>query len=186
MNKSSLALILLAVFLLTFPAGAEDKIPPDSRVRIADCPVQKISNETFEASLWPVRQEPGNEWVAFRLSIHNLTDKPLSIAWNDTFYVRNGENDGGFKFEDETFTEKCQIRQPETIPPGGNLSKVIWPESRFYNGGKDIGWFVMPIATGEGQNGVSLALKTDTRDIREMIALNIDNQARVCGLKPIR
>lgn len=182
MRKYYPVLIFIAILLMALPARAEDRIPPDAQVKNADCPVQKVTNPAFEATLYPVRQPPGNEWVAFRLTIQNKSDKPLSLIWDETRYMRKGKESGGFRFENEMFGNKVEPRQPEDIPPGATLSKVIWPASRFYDGGKDMGWFIIPMTTGEGEQGIRLTLKSDGRDLQQALALNIDSQVQVCGI----
>lgn len=178
------SIIILAAILLAVPVMAEDLIPADAKVKNAECPVQKISNDAFEVSLWPVRQEPGLDWVAFRLTVRNKTATPLSLVWDDTYYMHSDKKDGRFKFENEAFSNKGQLRPMEVIPAGATFSRVIWPESRFFNGGQATGWIVLPIANGEGQHGVLLALKSGDTEYQEKISLNIDNQVQTCKLSP--
>lgn len=186
MSRIYSIVVFLAALLMAIPAAARDKIPPDTQVTNADCPVKKVNTPQFEASLWPVRLSPGHEWVAFRLQITNKSNSPLTLDWENSRYVDNNKEKGGLKFENEPFGKEAGKREAETIPPGGTLSRVVWPASRFYDGGGDEGWFIMPMAAGEGEQGISIALKNGTENVNENLALNINNQVKICGLVPGR
>lgn len=71
------------------------------------------------------------------------------------------------KSQSEPFDKETGKHEAETIPPGGTLSRVVWPASRFYDGGSEKGWFIMLMAAGEGEQGSSIALKNGTENVDE-------------------
>jgi len=179
MNSFFSFFVILAALAMAVSAGAQATIPPDTQVKSADCPTQKISTHDFEAYLRPVRSDSGNGWIAFRLIVRNKTMKPLTIDWDDTYYLQGTQPNGKFKFQGEGLGGEG--RGEETIQPGMIVSRVLWPEANLHSGGPGAGLRASPMQSGE--QGVRLVLKTDGVEFRENLALNVDNQMLACGIR---
>ena len=176
-KKRAFVFILI---LLSFLAGCAQV-----RVYSSSPSIQRVSNEVFNAEFEPQLAEGRHYFNAFRLVITNKTDKNLDLDWSQTYYLLNGRRNGQFGWEEMTFDELEGIKsQPlVTISPGNTLSTVVFPlkliayhedirgssvkpnaksEERFYPG-------VIP----EGESGISLYVKQDSKVIRERITFNI-------------
>lgn len=139
----------------------------------------KIETPGFSATLTPEK----NDSVFFswlRLDIKNLSDAPLELDWNQTRYLLDGKNRGGFVFEgiDPKSIRKGDIPK-EVILPGQLFSKQIIPqakialsERRDHQAGKDRPGLYGGILPA-GENGVLLTMILKKQLIRKKIAIVI-------------
>lgn len=177
MSKSLLALLFFSFLFAPYRGNALGDVPVDSKVRSATCPTQKISTRDYEAYLRPVQTEQGKDWVAFQFVFRNKSKQPITIAWDDSYYLNNGAQAGKFTMRGR------QPLQEETVRPNQIVLHVIWPESNLKQGtGAEEAGSVSPMAGGD--QGIQLALKTGEGEFHEDLALNVDNQVRVCGVQP--
>ena len=145
-------------------------------------PVQRVSNEVFDAEIKPVGIRSGETQTikSFVLFMRNKRDRELEIIWDETFFIYNGQKKGGFMFEGIAHEDRDKHKPPDIVSPGGTFSKKIWPNSLVF--------FYVPEAarfsTGTwihrelnpGENGVYLTVRTDSREINEKITLVITVQ----------
>jgi hypothetical protein len=172
MMKKAVLFFMLAVIL---PFVGCSKI----RVWTSTPVLQTASNEHFEAELEPLLKVEEKFFNAFRLVITNKTNHNLTIDWEKTRYICNGQNRGGFAFDGLT-AENINNPPPDTISPDGTLEKVIWPVKligyeRLDSPNVKIGdsGFSRGIIP-EGKNSVDLVIRQNSQEIREKITLNIE------------
>ncbi|MBW1998834.1 MAG: hypothetical protein JRJ29_12830 [Deltaproteobacteria bacterium] len=87
-----------------------------------------VSNRCFEARLEPLKQ--GRPFfVSFRLEVKNHTRDDLTIDWNKTAYIHNGEERGIFVFAGiDPEDVKNRSIPPDIIPPGHTFRKIVAPQ----------------------------------------------------------
>jgi hypothetical protein len=149
---------------------------------VSEPEVQKASNELFDGELKPAGIKSGDTqtYKAFILFLRNKTDKELEIIWDKTFFIYNGQADGGFMFQGVIHEDREKPKPPDIVPPRSTFRKKIWPnslvffyvpEKRAYYEGAWIHRELNP-----GQNGVFLTVKFGEREINEKIVLKISVQ----------
>jgi hypothetical protein len=149
---------------------------------ISQPPVEKVSNEVFDAELKPVGIKSGDEqtYKSFILFLRNKTNKELEIIWDNTFFIYNGQKDGNFMFEGIIHEDRNKPKPTDIVSPRSTFTKKIWPNSlvffyvpekrAYYEGA----WIHRELNPGE--NGVYLTVRSDGREISERITLVISVQ----------
>ena len=163
---------LILSLLLVFVASCA----PSPTLRWTSAPeIQTARNEYCDAQLEPVTSGKGPFFDSFRLVVTNRTDKDLEIDWNRTRYVESGIRHGGFVWEG---IDPKQVRDasvpPDMISPGSTLSRVIFPHRKIaYAPGYQRGWTLQGGLIPEGENGIDLVVKQNSRVIRHRITVRI-------------
>ncbi|MFP5211862.1 MAG: hypothetical protein ACLGPL_00645 [Acidobacteriota bacterium] len=175
---SLLAILLVTVFAGMAGAqnyyGGSAHTPPTQACQLSPT----ASNDLFDSHISLLRD--GEGWpVGFQLSLENKTNQELTIAWDDTQYLRNGKENGKFMFEALPTKEATQPKEaPTTVGPGGTLAVNIWPEATLFQSGPKLGYTRNAFTRGE--QGVALAVKTkDGPEVNERLAIDI--AAPRCG-----
>jgi len=133
--------------------------------------IQTTHNQLFDASIKPfdLAYVPTPGYCAFILIIINNSDKELEVDWNRTLYVDNGKTNGSFMFEGIVYKDRNNPKSPDIIFPKSEFSKIIWPSNLV----TFEGMYWLHHCMGEGNKGVSLSIKSDGKEIRENLILEI-------------
>ena len=131
--------------------------------------MQQASNEYYAATISPIYIFNG--YKGFMLYIHNKSTEDLEVDWENTFYIYNGKERGGFISKDMRSGDK--LKTPAIIS-GSLFSKEIFPRelseystmlgSTVYN----------PMEPGE--NGVFLSVKVGGKKVTETLTLNFSEE----------
>lgn len=133
----------------------------------SDPPVHKIDNSLYTIELTPSAAS-NYSYRAFDLAIYNKTDKDIELIWDRTYYLQNGQTNGGFLFEGVIIRDRNLSKPPDIIFPQKTFRKTIYPNvlASF-----DKYWYYDTLPNGE--NGIYLSLKSQNVEIREKLTVNI-------------
>jgi len=139
--------------------------------------IQKVSNDYFTAEFHPQLKEGQGFFSAFRFVLTNKTNQELSLDWENSYYLFNGQRNGLFLWEGVTWDSLKKIRsQPLVqVDPGSTFTKVIFPAalvgraSAMDKGGVQYTQGALP----EGENGIELVVRQDGRIISEKMVVII-------------
>jgi len=145
----------------------------------SDPSIHKISNECFdiEAKTYCYNGNPAyiRGCRFFDLLIKNKTDKNIEINWNKTFFIDEGQTNGGFMFEGIVFKDRNNQKPPNIIFGKGKFQKSIYPNVLvYYEPGQFLGWHHEKMQPGE--KGIFLTLSIADQEISEKIILNISSE----------
>lgn len=135
------------------------------------------SEATSENDIVRLSLKPGcnsKKCYGFQLNINNKTDKPLEIDWNKSYYLLNGQTNGGLMTTGVVISQRNLLRPPDIILPRGGYDKPVWPSS-FTNLQIDITsveWINSDLP--EGKQGVYLTFRQGNRE--EFLTAEIVNQ----------
>jgi hypothetical protein len=107
----------------------------------------------------------------FELTLTNKTEETIEIDWNRSYYIKNGNPDGGLYFDGIVIAQRNNPRPPDIILPKSTFTRKLAPNNNFT-------LTVFPLAHWnvgylEGtKNGVYLSLKSDSKT--EAINYSID------------
>jgi len=134
--------------------------------------LQQVSNEYFDATIAPVFILDG--YKGFALTIHNKTSKDLEVDWNKSFYIYDGETQGGFLFPGMRAGDRNKPKPPDIISYYSSLTKEIFPGnlSQF----SQIAGATVYEPMKAGENGVHLTIKVEGKEITEKLTLNFTQQ----------
>ena len=154
--------LILMITLLTF-AGCS---------RVPWVIKSEPSTQIFENNLYTIQFAPTDatsySYQAFVLIIENKTDKDIDLIWDRTYYLQNGQTNGGFLFEGVIIRDRNLSKPPDIIFPQKTFRKTIYPNvlASF-----DKYWYYDTLPNGE--NGIYLSLKSQNVEIREKLTVNI-------------
>ena len=140
--------------------------------------VLTIVRDDYKITLEPGYSKEGDFFTHFIIGVVNRGPETLTIDWSRTRYLHNGAAKGHFIFEG---VDKKSVQRPpsDSIPPGAQLKKEIWPLSllviapyRSNNvpaGQTGFKRGVLPA----GNNTLDLALVKGNRIIREKLVMTL-------------
>ena len=144
--------------------------------------IQTTGNQYYEVKLEPVKNDYAF-FEMFRLTVENKTDNNLEIDWNKTRYIFNGQARGVFVFKGINPEDIKNLTIPaDTVSPRAIFSKEIAPaklvafapiRDRTVNAAKS---GFSPGVIPEGENGMSLVIRTPEQEMRDNITLNIESK----------
>ena len=90
---------------------------------------ETADNEYFDLLLEPQPAAGYHYFNAFRFVLTNKTDRPLSFAWEETYYLFNGRKYGQFGWQGMTFEKLKEIRRNPyaEVKAGDTLTAVVFP-----------------------------------------------------------
>jgi hypothetical protein len=130
---------LLLILVLLGGCAAAPTIDHVSRPEVLE-----TSNAVFEIQLKPIKLD-NPFYVGFQLTIKNKSSGDLSIDWDETHYVHNGEDQGVFVFKGIDPKSVSSGIPKETIMAGDTLTRPIYPV-------KKLGFFRKRDRPKPGQN----------------------------------
>ena len=172
-SKSMIGVVFLTVTIIGVMVGCAT-----IKIWSSSPSVQTISNDSFEAGLEPLIKEGQKFYDRFQFRLKNKTDRPLIIDWQNSRYLQDGRENDRFIFKGVT-TENINSLPPDTVAPGGELSKQISPlrlagyeriKARSTKPGEG------PISAGvipAGEHGILLIVKQNQKTISEKIIVKI-------------
>jgi len=169
---SLLTVLVIPVFLL---AGCT-AVTYDYKSKPAE---RQLKAESFKVRFTP-EKDGGNIFTWFQLDIENTSDAPIEIDWNQTRYLLDGKNLGGFVWEgiDPAAIKSLSIPN-DVVQPGTVFSKDISPqakvamaERRDHTAGKDRPGLYSGILPA-GENGILLTVKTEGKLVRKRLTVLI-------------
>lgn len=135
-------------------------------------------NPFYRAELTPLKED-GTYYVKFRFQFTNLTEEPLFIEWNRSFYILDNKVSGHFLFEGITREIALSGNIPEErIDPGKTTTREMVPVERMV-AVKDetkkgsTPQIYQPGLIPKGENGIYLTVHQNSRFIRGKIAVQI-------------
>jgi phospholipid-binding lipoprotein MlaA len=153
-----------------------EKAPP-KEIYSSQPEIQRASNDYFTAELEPQLKEGQGFFSTFRFVLTNKTNQELSLDWQNSYYLLNGQRNGLFLWQGITWDSLKQIRsQPRVlVAPGSTFTKVIFPAalvgraSAMDKGGVQYTQGALP----EGENGIALVVRQDVKVISEKMVVTI-------------
>ncbi len=144
----------------------------------------RLETSLFEATFTPEKDD-ANYFAWFKLEISNLSGEPFEIDWNQTRYLLDGKNRGGFAFEGIVpATIKDGTIPNEVIAPGQKFLKQISPvakiamaERKDYSAGKEKPGIYSGILPA-GENGIVLAIQTNGQLVRKKLVVVITEEKK--------
>ena len=106
------------------------------------------------------------------LYIHNKSTDDLVVDWENTFYLYDGKQTGGFIFEGMRSGDRLET---PAIISGSLFSKEIFPVKLAQFSTLAMSTVHEPMQSGE--NGVLLSVKVDGQKITERLTLNFSIEA---------
>lgn len=86
----------------------------------------------------------------FALTIVNKTNSDIKVSWNDTYFIENGNANGGFMFDGIQYMNRNSPKQDWLIFKNTSASKDIYPCAKVVNFGYDRTAVQMGLPTGWG------------------------------------
>lgn len=146
--------------------------------------VATVSNQYFDLQLEPQPAAGHTYFNAFRFVLTNKTNGPLSIVWEESFYLLNGRKNGQFGWEGMTFDELKEIRNNPYIKvgAGNSLTAVVFPmkllarldpkkRARLGESRSEDQFVRGPLP--QGKNGMLLTVRMDGKVIQETVFFEI-------------
>ena len=124
-------------------------------------------NDFFDAEISPIYIVDG--YKGFVLHIHNKTSNKIEVDWNKTFYIYNGETNGGFLFENMRAGDRGKSMPPDIVPDDALFSKEIFPGVLAEFSSLAMATVYTPMKPGE--NGVYLAVSAEGKEITEKLTV---------------
>lgn len=110
----------------------------------------------------------------FVLSIKNNSSQDYFIDWNNSYYLQNGQYNGGFYFAGIVIKDRNNPKSDDIILPESTITKEIYPNilTEFYTNQltQVVDWKKKGFPLGE--NGVYLTIK-DGKGAKTTIKLNL-------------
>jgi len=141
--------------------------------------VRTLENEHFIIQLRPLKQGE-NIYSSFQLDIRNRSRHELTIDWNKTRYIHNGNNGGPFVFQGiDPEDLKNGTIPADSIRSGKSIVKQIGPakfvafnpyrKASSTPNEKRLSFGLLP----EGENSVALSVKVNGQWIHEVITVRL-------------
>lgn len=86
----------------------------------------------------------------FVLNVENKTNQDIKISWNETYFIENGNANGGFMFAGVQYINRDAPKQDWLIFKNSSASKEIYPCAKVVNFGHDRTAAQMGLPTGWG------------------------------------
>lgn len=148
---------------------------------------QKVSNEYFDAEIFPIIDDQKFSWQergynSFRLSLTNKSDKDIEVDWNKTLFISQGQTSGGFMFEGVVYSTRNNPKPPDVVFAHSSMSKIIYPNALvFYSSNVGSltginygGW--NHAYMGSGENGIYLSVIVEGKEIKEKLTVNLSKK----------
>jgi hypothetical protein len=133
--------------------------------------------DNVKVAITPLKRD-NPYYVSFRLSITNNTSTAITIDWNRTRYLHNGNDLGVFVFRGiDPKTVKSAIPS-DTVAAGGSLAREIFPlrtiafMQRAQIPSKD-GLGFLPGILPAGENGILFVFRQDGEEIRKSLSVRL-------------
>ena len=144
----------------------------------------RLETPLLKATFTPEKDD-ANYFAWFKLEIRNLSDSSLEIDWNQTRYLMDGKNRGGFAFKGIIpATIKDGTIPNEMIAPGQTFLKQISPVAKFamaerkdYSAGKEKSGIYRGILP-PGENGIVLAILANGQLVRKKLVVVITEEKK--------
>lgn len=169
--------VMIGIALIIGPGCA-----PSKKVWVSNPVFQTAHNPYYNARIEPLTRER-DFFVSFRLTVSNKMDKNIEIDWNKTRYIHNGRTLGGFVFKEiKPEDVKNATIPPDTILAGGFFSREIMPYKLLARApirvrGKGINESgIQPGILPNGENGILLVVRQNSKQFIEKITLNIEEK----------
>ena len=143
-----------------------------------------VDNEHFVLLLEPQPAAGHHYFNAFRFVLTNKSSRPLSIVWEQSYYLLNGRKNGQFGWEGMTFEKLKEIRRNPyvEVDAGDTLTGVVFPlkmlarlslqdRARLGESGPEDQFAMGPLPQGE--NGMLLTVQADGKVIQETVVFEI-------------
>jgi hypothetical protein len=127
---------------------------------------QETKNAYFNADISPIFIFDG--YKGFNLKIHNKTAGNLEIDWAKTYYVHKGDKNG--TFEGGTYEDRKDPKTRDIVSANSTFTKEIFPRILTYYSSLAKSW--VHEAMKPGENGVSLTVLVDGKEVTEELALS--------------
>jgi hypothetical protein len=153
--------------------------PPYHRVQV-DYSKASAENKSFAASIQvynpdgcsPRGQQQGScEYTGYILTIQNKTTKDIELDWDRTFYLEDGQANGGFMYAGVLYMQRNNPKPPDIIFPG-TWRKVILPNMLVRRG--EYAWYNEKL--GQGISGASVAVNVNGVLVRENLLVKVDKE----------
>lgn len=139
--------------------------------------VKSMSSEAYQIDFQPTGPSEGL-FTGFMLSIRNLSEDAITVDWNKSRYMFNGQGQGGVVFQGVSEEELDNIPK-DVISPGKSLSRELWPlrlvaiaPYRSPTVGHNERGF-SPGAVPVGENGILIFMTLGEKLVREQVAVMI-------------
>jgi hypothetical protein len=143
-----------------------------------------VDNEYFDLLLEPQPAAGYYYFDAFRFVLSNKSGRPLSIVWDQSYYLLNGRKNGQFGWEGMTSENLKEVRKNPHVEAeaGETITAVIFPlkmmaklhlrdRAKLGESGPEDQFEMGPLPQGE--NGMLLTVRTDGKVIQETVAFEI-------------
>lgn len=153
---------------------------PQKKVYFSRPEVLKSSNDTFDVNIKPIKLKTPY-YVGFQLTVLNKTSSALSIDWDKTRYILNGQDQGKFIYKGIDPESVSKGIPKEAIPGGALLSKPIYPMKKLgvmqkkdtSNSGQNN---FFPGILPNGSNAALLAIVQGERQWRQALKFEFDTK----------
>lgn len=145
---------------------------------------ETVDNEYFDLLIEPQPSAGHYYFNAFRFVLTNKTSRPLSIVWEESYYLLNGRKNGQFGWEGMTFEKLKEIRRNPyvAIKAGDTLTGVVFPlkmlarlslseRARLGESRPEDQFAMGPLP--QGKNGMLLTVRADGKIIQETVVFEI-------------
>lgn len=162
MKKISIVLIISLLFVCTlYLTGCR------RYVMAVDPPQCKVSKDSYSIEIKPLASSRRN-YDSFTLIIENKTKDDIDLIWDRTFFIHNGQTNGGFMFEGIIYADRNNSKPPDVIFAENTYTKTIYPNNLVSN---YKGWYHNEFT--EGEYGVYITLMVKGKEIREKLSTKL-------------
>lgn len=122
-----------------------------------------------------------NTYKGITVTLENKTKDDIRIVWNDSYFIYNGNADGGLMPEGTKFVDKDAPKQDFLVLPEMTSNKTVWPSNYVIyipydrlavSMGLPAGWENK--ALKEGSNGVYILVKGKNYENRIKLMFDIE------------
>jgi hypothetical protein len=148
MFTSGLFLFLILLFLGGCATTTTSLPPASQNFWFCSPPKHELRDKHIHVELVPYCSYWG--CTGFQFSLKNKTDSQLKFNWNETYYMRNGQQEGGFMFGGIVYKDRYNEKAPEILKGNRKLTRTLWPNDLVFF---DNRWRHRPMEAGD--NGIS-------------------------------
>jgi hypothetical protein len=130
---------------------------------------QVVDNGFYSIQLLPSGRA-NHGFTSFDLTIENKKDSDIDLVWDKTYFIYNGQTNGGFMFEGIVFKDRNNPKSNDVIFAKNKFQKTIWPNN-LVSFDTTIGWYHYPMNMGD--NGIYITLIVNGKEIREKLLINM-------------
>jgi len=129
-----------------------------------------VSNQYFRAWIKPASYDNVKEgYRAFLLTVQNKTDDVIVLDWNESRFIENDRENGGFIFSGVLYSMKDDPKAPDLITANSKFTKYLLPLAYLEN--VDGSWQHMPMK--QGVNGMLLAVRFGDKLVKEKMTVTL-------------